>query len=252
MMIGLKISYEIGALEPDFFRSVIKYYLKFTPYAFSKGNKTYEWNEGKFFKALTNYCGDGRLSVYDLNRNIISFGTTGTCRPHLSISIEEDDSLFFPTNEEVSILISHDGFISSYLFDENYTYVQSTPFENNFTGLNFQDEILNSVKNTPYEIGVFDNKEYDIRFNPGRSQLIQYTFLMAAWKMWFGKEFFKIVSKEKILSFPHAIKIAEVQPDLVYVQLFDRVDQSHTPDSMLRQWKWRDWLNYDDLEKMYV
>lgn len=74
---------------------------------------------------------------------------------------------------------------------------------------------------------------------------------MVAWKMWFGEQFFKLVSKERILSFPHASEIKELPNGQVYVQLYDKIDEPHTPDNIIRQWKWREWLDYDGLEKKY-
>jgi hypothetical protein len=75
---------------------------------------------------------------------------------------------------------------------------------------------------------------------------------MVAWKMWFGEEFFKLVPKEKILSFPYAIAIKELPGNIVYVQLYDSVEEPYTPDNVFKQWKWREWLDYDELEKKHA
>lgn len=74
---------------------------------------------------------------------------------------------------------------------------------------------------------------------------------MVTWKMWFGEQFFKLVPKEKILSFPYATEIKELSNGNVYVQLYDKVEEPYTPDNIFRQWKWREWLDYDGLEEKY-
>lgn len=75
--------------------------------------------------------------------------------------------------------------------------------------------------------------------------------LMVAWKMWFGETFFKLVPKEKILTFPHAVTVKELQGNLVYVQLYDKMEEPYIPDDVARQWKWREWIGYNDLEVTY-
>ena len=80
---------------------------------------------------------------------------------------------------------------------------------------------------------------------------MDYLKLLVSWRMWFGKDFFKLVPKEKIMSFPYATAIREISSDLVYVQLYDSVEKPYTAENVFRQWKWREWLDYDGLESKY-
>lgn len=251
MDIGLKLSFQKGSLSEEKLLEIINRYMNFEPDSFMLGYNTYEWDRKKFEKLTKKYKRDIHISVNALNVNSISIGLTGTLNPHLSITIEQDAQIFYPTDDEILKLIDEsDGFVAAYLYDEGYKYVQSEIFENNLKWRKFSPGILETIKNTPYEHGV-SCKEYDIRFNPGRVELIQFTWLMAAWKMWFGKPFFALIPKEKLLTFPDALKIIEINEDLVSVQLFDKVGESHHPENMRRQWKWRDWLDYDKVTKIY-
>jgi len=137
------------------------------------------------------------------------------------------------------------------LFNEEYEVVQSTSSESNISDRVFPVEIIDSIKNTPYRLGVFDIKRYDTKFNPGRTIQLESTLLMVAWKMWFGGQFFKLVPKKRILSFPYAVEIKELSNGNVYVKLYDKIEEPYTPDNVFKQWKWREWLDYDGLEEKY-
>ncbi len=251
MIIGLRLSFEKDSLSELQVQELVKQYLNFEPDSFTLDLKTYQWNKRKFERILDVYHRELFLSISDLKGNAISIGMTGTINPHLSIAIEQSTEIFFPSDGGVlKIAKESDGFVSAYIYDEEYKYVQSEKFDNNLKWRQFSTGILESIKNTPSDMGT-TSKEYDIRFNPGRLDLIQYTWLMATWKMWFGNFFFKIVPKEKILSFPDASQISEINENLIMVQLFNKIEESHLPENMRRQWKWRDWLDYDELIKRY-
>jgi len=252
MEIGLKLSFELGSLSTSYFESIVNKYLLFEPYGFGFKYKDWAWNEKKFWKGLKSYTGDVWSSIYDRNGNIIHIGPTGTRNPHLSISIKIEKTKFLPSNPEIEALINQPGFVAAYLFNETYTYVQSESYEGNFKGRkDLSPEILETIKHTPYRMHMHGGREYDTRYNPGRQILIGHTWLLPAYKMWFGAPFFNIVPKERIASFSHAVEIKEVLPDILYVQLFENIEESHSKDSMFRQAKWSEWLNFDDLEKKY-
>ncbi len=251
MNIGLRLSFQKGSLSEEKLLGIVDRYISFEPDSFMIGYNTYEWNRKKFDRLTRKYTRENHISINALGVNSIAIGLTGTLNPHLSITIEQDAQIFHPTDVEILKLISEsDGFIAAYFYDEEYVYVQSEIFENNLKWRKFSPGILETIKNTPFEDGV-NCKEYDIRFNPGRVDLIQFTWLMAAWKMWFGKPFFNLIPKNKILTFPDALKIVEINENLISVQLFDKVEESHLPENARRQWKWRDWLDYDKVIKAY-
>ena len=81
---------------------------------------------------------------------------------------------------------------------------------------------------------------------------MDYLSLQIGWKMWFGDAFFQLVPKEKIMSFPHAVHLEALSDKLLYTQLYDRIEEPYTPDAVFKQWKWREWLDYDRLEEKYA
>ena len=69
--------------------------------------------------------------------------------------------------------------------------------------------------------------------------------------MWFGKDFYHLIPKERILAFPNAIEIKELNDDIVYVHLFEKIEESWTKENMERQWAWCEWLDFDKLVEQY-
>lgn len=252
MKVGLCFSFIDGSIDGKLYSKLFNKYIKFTPQAFRKKHSTKPWNLTKHLIEISSAKSKDEISVYDTGGNIFTVGSAGLFSPHQTITIEQDCDMFMPSNSEINeILNSANGFTAGYLYNSDYAYVQSAKSDTLLEGKEFSSEILLSLKNTPFKIGTLDDKEYDIRFNPGRMILIEHTWLMAGWKMWFGKSFFELVPKERLLSFPHAIEVKELENEIVYVQLYEGIDKPTTPDSVFRQWKWQEWLNFDELNEKY-
>lgn len=248
MKIGLRVSLKLGMFNGDNLTEMIDQFVKFQPCSFTYDVKTKPWDEKKHRKVIENYDGSRFLAISDTNRNSLSIGPANKRHAYLSFVINQEKNLFSPTDGEITGLLKRlPGVISAYLFDEEYVYVQSQIFENNLLGRAWPEEVLKAIRNTPFKIGVHGTKEYDVRFNPGREILMDHSWLMAAWKIWLAPPFFVLVPEEKILSFPHAIEITKLAFDLVYIQLFERLEESYSPESMFRQWKWQEWLDFDAL-----
>lgn len=251
MNIRLTTSYELNSVDGRLCIDFLDKFLKFQPSRITVKYKSKEFVEAKYRKLIANYSTNESVYLDDARGNIFTVGPTFTNHPHTSVSIEQSEKFMEAKAYDLSDLIIRQGFVSAYLYNAEYVYVHSQIHENNFKNLNIPNGILESIKNTPYKLGVLDAKEFDIRFNPGRQVLIDYTWLVPAWKMWFGEPFYKLVPKEKILSFPYAVEIKELENKCIYVQLFEKVEESYSPDSIFRQWKWREWLDFDELEKNY-
>jgi len=248
----MQISCSINANDGTFFYYLYDKFVKFEPQRFYFNRKGKLWNT-KHVQVIKNAGAGDVLSFSDKNRNILSINVTGSDNPHQSITIEQDSSVFYPENKDIDKLISNaKGFTSVYLYNEEYTSVHSSESETLFNYRNISTDILDTIKKTPFKMSVFDDRRYDTRFNPGRQLLIGHTWLMAAWKMWFGKDFFKIVPKEKLLNFKYASQITELPGGGIFIQLFDKMEESHSIESMFRQWKWQSWLDFDELEKKYT
>ncbi|MBV4356986.1 hypothetical protein [Pinibacter aurantiacus] len=252
MHVGLKMSYVRQSMNGVFYKHLYDKYIRFEPYAFNKSGKGKEWNAAKHPIMIDKFNFGEDLGILDKKGNIFSVGETGARTPYQSILIEQQSDIFFPTEAEIEETINYSAhFVSAYLYNGEYELVQSSVSETLFMSRGISQEILDTLKHVPYQLGILDYKNYDIRFNPGRMILMGHSWQMAAWKMWFGEPFFKLVPKEKLLAFPHAVEVKELPAGQVYVHLFDKVEESHTPESRFRQWEWQKWLDFDKLQELY-
>lgn len=96
-------------------------------------------------------------------------------------------------------------------------------------------------------IDKYGQRKIDISNNPGRSSLVNSTWVMPAFKMWFGPSFYKIISKDKILSFKEAFLVKELSEEVIFIQLFEKIEESGSPKNREIQKKIRDWLGFDQL-----
>lgn len=89
-------------------------------------------------------------------------------------------------------------------------------------------------------------KQVDISDRPGRQTTFNNTFFFkGAAEYWFGRDFFEVFSKEKLLAFPHAIEIKEVNDDLVKIRLFDSPFSGLKPEEIELHQLFRDYLGVD-------
>ncbi len=251
MKIALSLSFKVNSIEGDYCISLFEKFIKYTPYSFTKKYSTKPWDEKKHKKIIASSNNDDTIIVDSNNYDNFMITNTGSKHPHRSISIIQDIDKFLPLNEEIEFITTNSDFVSGYLYDENYEYIQSTQYSSNYKDRSFSELVLSSIKDTPYKINEFNEKEYDTTLNPGKRDLISYTWLIAAWKMWFGKPFFDIVPKEKILSFTDAYEIKELQNGNVFVQLFEKIEESASTGNMEKQRKWRKWLDFEKLAEKY-
>ena len=250
MKIGFKLSLTLGSFSDKSLVDLIDRFVRFEPYRFINGTKSEAWNERKHRKVIEKYAGDVFLALNDRAGNVFSVGPTNVKHSYLSLTIAQDAAFFLPSSDDINNFLQMvPGLISAYLYNEDYVFIQSEVFENNFIRKEFSKDIMGSIRNTPFKIGGHGTKEYDVRFNPGRRILLDRSYLLAAWKMWLAPPFFVLVPKERILAFPHAVEIKELPSGVVYVKLFESLEESHTVDSMFRQWKWQEWLDFDELIK---
>lgn len=88
--------------------------------------------------------------------------------------------------------------------------------------------------------------DIDISEHWGRVVSVRGISFMAAPLMWFGTEFYKIIPKEKLLSFKDASLIKQVPFDVTYVALFDLYDEPSKQENRIKQkefWKSLDLQN---------
>lgn len=252
MRIGLKLVFKRGAIDGKSYLRLYDQFIRFVPYSFTKRYKSYPWDEAKHRKSIERTDAHTTLIISNLNYETLFMSETGGVSvPCQVVDIVEDESYFFPSNSDLHNLVSHPQLVNAYVYHSEYEIIQSEKYSTNFNHREFTSDLWESLKHTPWKSDGTGGIEYDVRYNPGRSGVISGAWLMAAWKMWFGKPFFELVPKDRILSFPEAIEIKDLDEGGVYVHLFQRIEESASIENMKMQQKWRDWLRYDDLVAKY-
>jgi hypothetical protein len=179
MKVGLQLSLTIGTFDGSDLVNLFERFIGFEPYIFTRGSKTEAWNERKHRKVMQNYAGDMLLTFSDRMWNSFSISRTNTEQSFLSVRIVQEMDVFFPSNDEMSDFLNLlPGLRSAYLYNGEYVQVQSEEFSNNLTGRQWPKEVMDSIKNTPYKIGDH-GKEYEVRFNPGRSIFVDHSYLFS-------------------------------------------------------------------------
>lgn len=82
----------------------------------------------------------------------------------------------------------------------------------------------------------------------GRISLVSNMFLGASWRMYIGKKFCSYISKNRILAFKGASVVQEIHPDVIFIELYENVEESSSLKSRGAQRHLRDWLQMDALE----
>jgi hypothetical protein len=91
----------------------------------------------------------------------------------------------------------------------------------------------------------------DISKNPGHLKETYGTILMAAPEIWFGPGSWQFFDPKDILSFPNAIEIKEIIPEVIYVKLFDwKIPDYETPEILALQKQFRQWTKMDSTENL--
>jgi len=257
MQIGISLNFKTQTTDGKYYLRLFQEYVRFEPKlilvkTFGGKWKQYNWKPEKHLKIIEQ-CDENTCIIVGFNGGgEFNSSDTFSDAPHRSISITQSDKNIDLKEIDLGGDIKKTGFVSAYVYDADYEKVQSTKFANNLDGLGMSDEILSTIENTPYEIEHPTGfKIYDISHNPGRSELIGYTWLMPAWKMWFGPGFYHLVPKDRIVAFPDAFEINELEDDIIYVNLFEKAEDSWRKENMEKQWAWRNWLDFERLVEQY-
>ncbi len=245
MLIGLSLNFKEFSLDGKFHIGMINKYLHYKPERFACKQKVTDWDEKKHRKVIEGLHSSDTFFFISFDENL--FMTThvqAVKKPYQHFHIAQPRDVFNPPNEEIENIIARKGFSCAYLYDHKYEKQQSEIFENHYSVNRIP---LSLSKGLPYTRDEFGKKVFDTSGNPGRSEMISSTELLACWKMWFGREFYHLVPKERLLSFKGAFIIKELANDIVFVQLFENVEDSATKKAQQIQWAWRKWLNFHDL-----
>jgi len=246
MKLGLLLCFKENSLDGRFCAEFIEKYVGFAPEKIILNSYVKDWNEKKHLKKIRECRNLEDLIFISRTSSFMVTDVRSVKDPYQILDIAQDDHSFHPTDTEIETFINIDGFICAYLFDSNYVTQQSARNQSKYEVAGIP---LSLAEGIPFTIDEHGHKVFDTSGNPGREDVISSTSLLASWKMWFGKNFYKICPKEKLLNFDSAFSIKELPNDVVYVQLYRDVEESRSQESQKTQACWRQWLDFDNLIK---
>ncbi|MES2774248.1 MAG: hypothetical protein V4722_08695 [Bacteroidota bacterium] len=151
------------------------------------------------------------------------------------------------TGNEILLLskyLNTEHFLVAYNYHKDFVYSQGEENIDNLTffGVDFTKYNVISKDDYPY-------KKVDISKNPGRLKWNDKLNIDvgACWKMWFSRELRLKFTGKPMEKFPEAYKIEMLHNDILFVQLYERVEDSETMTALDKMHKFRDWVAMDKL-----
>lgn len=146
-----------------------------------------------------------------------------------------------PPQELLSSLLQQSGLSVAYLTNADWEKEQSIADPMVFRLLGGDESMAKLRPNART-----GRLEVDLYRNPGRQSLLASgMWLQAAWRSWFGARAQHLLGRERLLSFKKANKVEELSGGLIFMELFERPEDSAEPESVARQQAFHD---YFDLE----
>lgn len=245
----MTISFQADFDQDDYFIALFDKFIQLTPSWVTVNLKRHPWST-KSRKILEQYRHHQHIFLM-LNDNAdkIETGYVASKAFRYFTIVQESAQAKFLSGIPLDCF-NHRSFLSCYIFNYDYYLVQSQKSASQWNYQNIDPRIQETLKRTPTKPGLLE-PEYLIEFNPGSSKPTTYGWLKPGCEMWFGTQFYNLISKEKIVSFPYASEIRQYPEDIAYVKLYDDIFQPFTPDNIFRQWKWKEFIDYDALIKKF-
>jgi len=156
----------------------------------------------------------------------------------------QTDSARAPSLEFLHALSQHQGFHAGSCADADYVFWQS------IDSLNTYRMRGRSTENVPTASDP-DTGELivDLSGNAGRRRRFAGMWLQAAWRMWFGLGAFAALPPNRFLSFSDCHRQEQLPGGTIFIELFDQVTQTETPENQRRHRAFSEWMGLDQLEK---
>lgn len=84
-----------------------------SPVSITKKFTTRPWDPVKSPALIKRMDSVSNFVVQDLDNNVFSSYQTGTETPHRSVTIEQEESVFFPTDNEIQKIAGSKGFVTA-------------------------------------------------------------------------------------------------------------------------------------------
>lgn len=186
------------------------------------------------------------ISKYLDFKNSITFRKIDLLKLNLfAFSLESHNCIKF---EELLNTAAKRNFTMMLRFDLSKAIWQSERLTDNYKAFNKSFEHLPKIWDD--QLSPILGEVIDITKNPGHFKETQGIFLMAAPEMWFGPGSWELFDKKRVMSFPYAMGIKEIFPDVVNVKLFDPDESDYEKKEILElQRKFREWTRMDEIEE---
>lgn len=210
---------------------------KFKEFAFSESNfaKCVEKEEKAFkyaFGITLHDASDNEIFLYKQETtSFISIDIAKEAEGHLERWIQFTDALF----ERNSVVIC------ACLYPENDGFWQQ-----------YLDPAVYSLYGRSLEgVAVIHYNDYlskiDRKSLPGYSNYFNQIWFGSTWMMWYGHDYFRMIPKERFMSFDQAFEIRELPGGAVRIQLFEHREAYEEKASRAIQQRFRDYMAVDDV-----
>lgn len=141
-------------------------------------------------------------------------------------------------------LFKHPGFVCAYLFwrmDEFYQNF-SKPVRYEQRGLWYNKDWIYKDK--------WGEQFIKIDGNPGRSRQVCNMMLRSCWRMWFGKNAFELISKEKVERFSNCRINKVLENGIHFIELYENPYESYLNENRKIQKEFNEWIDIEGIYKM--
>ena len=158
------------------------------------------------------------------------------------------------SSQEIEFIITQLTFKIGFEQNDTYHFVQSDDNPQNYKYINPHKYGSTEQERKDFGMPLYFNENIqlyciDISNNPGRERFLPGMKFIPAYKIWYGKEAQELFGKQKILRYPNAIYIKELDNGVIEMQLMDDINKC---DLLYNQEKQRDIAEYFEIEKLEV
>ena len=89
--------------------------------------------------------------------------------------------------------------------------------------------------------------EMNIEHNPGYFHVVDGIWFGSCYRMWFGKEFYQYISKEKLQSFANCYENCELENEVTRITLYENMWDYAKEENRQRQWDFRRSVGMDEV-----
>lgn len=146
------------------------------------------------------------------------------------------------------------GFTFAYATDYSKSHWQNEKFVGNYKTIGRGKSHDHLPKKwDPILSPIVKSEVIDTFYLPGHMIETYGISMMAASEMYFGPNAWKFFDKKKVMSFPQAIEIKEMDHDIIYVKLFEEDEPDYEDPKILSIQKFfRDYTDMNKIEKKQV